>query len=416
MKRNLLFLFVDCLRADLCSGNYRPVQTPTIDRLSGAGTTFTQVISTSTTTTPCAASIMTGLYPFAHGLLGHSGYRLFPACSTLAEALRADGYRTAAFVTGPLFPRTGLHRGFDDYQHRPRQATLYTDWGAGLQATLASYAASKGPWFLFIHLWELHTPRYLLPAYDSVAFGRHRYERALACLDHHLGDLLEKIDPDSTVLVLHGDHGENYKKMATRLRFAKALRLLGLGNNRAISWGTHGYHVYEFLVRVPLIFVGNGLFPPGRVVPQQVRQVDIFPTILEVLESTWKPKGELHGRSLLPLIQTGRADVLPALVKACGRPISDKRDWLVGIRTPEWKFVFAPDNPRIRPELYHLAEDPTESENVFDREPEMAEQLKRVIVQMHHGYPASSMTSGAWEETQQGGEDLREEPIEYGVE
>jgi arylsulfatase A-like enzyme len=412
MRRNLLFLVVDCLRADICFGNPRRVQTPTIDRLAGAGAVFTQAISSATTTTPCMGSIMTGLYPFAHGILGHSGYQLTPACSTLAEVLKSHGYRTAAFVTGPLFPHTGLDRGFDDYQHRPSRAHLYTDWGPRLSEILASYAASRDPWFLFIHLWELHTPRYLLPAYDTDAFGRHRYERALACLDHYLGDLLEMIDLDSTALVFHGDHGENYKKPAGGYRAARVMRWLGFGNNRPITRVAHGYHVYEFLVRVPLFFVGRGLFPPGRVVPQLVRQIDIFPTILEALEIHLEPKVKLQGQSLLPLLRTGQGEVLPALVKACGRAIPDKRDWLVGIRTPEWKFVLAPDNPRIRPELYHLAEDPSESENVLGREPETAEQLKQMIFRIHQGYPASAMTSGA-EEPRESGKDVPEEDLEY---
>ncbi len=340
---------------------------------------------------------MTGRYPFAHGILGHSGYRLLPDCPTLAEVLKTHGYRTAAFVTGPLLSHTGLDRGFDEYHHRPPHAHLYTEWGNQIRGTLASYAATQDPWFLYVHLWELHTPRYLLPDYDTHAFGRHRYERALACLDRQLASLLEKIDLDSTVLVFHGDHGEQYKKPAGGRRFGKVTRWLGFGKKRPIARVTHGYHVYDILVRVPLIFVGPGLFPPGLVVSQQVRQVDIFSTSLDVLGIHCESEKELQGRSLLPLIRTGQGEEAPALVKACGRAIPDKRDWLVGIRTPEWKFVFAPDNPRICPELYHLVEDPSESQNVLDRWPEMAEQLKQMILHIHSGYPRSSMTSGEGE-------------------
>jgi len=330
----------------------------------------------------------------------------------LAEALKAHAYRTAALVTGPVHPHTGLNRGFDEYSYRPPREYLYTEWGIQAREVLASHTARRDPWFLFLHFWELHTPQYLLPEYNTAAYGRHRHERVLACFDHYLGTLLEQIDLDSTLLVFLGDHGGNYKKPVGGHRIAKALRWLGIGNNRPITRLSRGSHVYDSFIRIPLIFVGNNLFPPSRVVSQQVRQVDVFPTVLDALEIPFEPKVELHGRSLLPRLRNGRGEELPALVKACGRAIPDKRDWLVGIRTPEWKFVFAPDNPRIQEELYHLAEDPSESDNVRTRRPEMAEQLKQMILQIHCGYPRSSMTSGEGE-TRQRREDSLEGDLAY---
>ena len=70
---------------------------------------------------------------------------------------------------------------------------------------------------------------------------------------------------------------------------------------------------------------------------------------------------------------------LPALMEACDRAIFNPQDWLRGVRVPPWKYVFAPQNPRIRPELYHLGEDPSEKRNLVDQYPTIADSLRRTI-------------------------------------
>jgi arylsulfatase A-like enzyme len=105
-----------------------------------------------------------------------------------------------------------------------------------------------------------------------------------------------------------------------------------------------------------------------------------MPSILEALGIALDPQVKIQGRSLLPLIRDEQAEELPALMEATGGSlIPDQRDRLMGIRVPPWKYVFAPDNPGIYPELYHLGEDPRESKNLVDQHPDIAEELRTTI-------------------------------------
>jgi len=229
-------------------------------------------------------------------------------------------------------------------------------------------------------LWEVHVPQFLPPDFNRPDFGKSRYERALSFLDHDLGKLLERMDPEQTMIVLHGDHGERFENsiIETAIRKAK-FHLLGWTGGKGWYKLNHGYHVYDFLVRVPLLFIARGVVPAGRQIDAQVRQIDVMPSILEALGISMEPGARLHGRSLLPLMKGEQMKELPALMEACDRAIFNPQDWLRGVRVPPWKYVFAPQNPRIRPELYHLSEDPGEKRNLVDQYPTIADSLRRTI-------------------------------------
>ncbi|HLC20799.1 MAG TPA: sulfatase [Candidatus Methylomirabilis sp.] len=385
MRRNLFFILVDCLRADHCYGERGSAITPVFNRLRQLGTSFNQAIAVATNTTPCVGSIMTGLYPFAHGLRQkEAGYKLSPASSTLAEILRQHGYQTRAMVAGDsLHPNTGLDRGFDTYHHRRGKDHLYTEWRKQLDAELDTLARQREPWFLFLHFWEMHAPRYLSAAFNRPEFGKTRYERALSSLDHQLGRLLERVDLERDVIVLLGDHGERFEESLLEEVIRKGKwHLFRWQGGRGWYKLCHGYQVYDYLVRVPLTFLGQGLFPAGGEVTAQVRQIDIMPTILEALGISPNREERIHGRSLMPLIKGESVTELPALMEASGKAIPDSRNWLRGVRVPPWKYIFAPRNPRRPPELYHLGNDPWESKNVVDQHPIIAESLRRTIAEI----------------------------------
>src|SRR5882672_11083409 len=104
MTPNVLFLLIDCLRADAILGSDHGAQTPTLDRLVRNGVACTQAVSSASSTTPCVASLLTGTYSFVHGIRSIFGLKMNPSVSSLVEILRACGYRTYAEVSGPLFP------------------------------------------------------------------------------------------------------------------------------------------------------------------------------------------------------------------------------------------------------------------------------------------------------------------------
>lgn len=380
--KNVLFILIDCLRADMCFGEDRFVKTPTIDSLKEKGTSFTQAIAVAARTEATVASMLTGVYPFMHGFtLTPDAPRaigtLNRTCVTLQEVLQKNGYHTYAMVTGPLVTPLGLNRGFGEYSHRHVRRTIYSDWGRQLEGTLKASSLPE-PWFLFLHLWELHMPRIVLRSFDSRQYGRNRYERALSCLDQRLKGLIDSLDLDRTVVFLHGDHGENYNypplslkpfltkpgrvidgRLGIVRRLHKLRRRLWSPTPKADSrWIPHGGYLYEFLVRVPLIAVGIGLLPESTIINEQVSQVDILPTILDAVGLRDRLHQRIHGRSLMPLV---RGESLPE------RPVFFQTRTRVGVRTPRWKLIINSDDSTSL-ELYDLENDPTENTNLREAE------------------------------------------------
>ncbi len=386
-KPNILFLLVDCLRADAVYGKDRKAYTPTIDRLVRSGVTFTQAIASASSTTPCVGSLLTATYSFVHGLRSIFGLKLNPTVTSLVEVLTAYGYETHAEVSGPLFPETSLNRGFSFYHFREATAYLSTPWGEELRQKVKGEL--RPPWFLLLHLWELHHPRHSLPQFRSWAYGRNRYERALSSLDHELGKLLEVV-PADTLVVLHGDHGERVVKTDLYYRFYRLTR--DLFSRWTSKREGHEMDVYEDLIRVPLVFsslqslcLSSGqALPAKKIVTQLARQVDVLPTILGLVGAS--SPADIHGINLSPALFGNVSLELEAYIEAFLRVRSDPRKRRVGLRTEEWKYIYAPQNPSLGEELYHLRNDPRERYNLVSRHPEVAATLRRKIQKIQESF------------------------------
>ncbi|MGD2249936.1 MAG: sulfatase-like hydrolase/transferase [Candidatus Methanofastidiosia archaeon] len=386
MKKNILFLLVDALRADKCWGTNKTAKTPTIDSLQKRGTTFTQAIATTTTTTPSVASIFTGLYPFAHGLRSFLGYKLRNNITTLAEILKENGYHTYAEVTGPLLTETGLDAEFDNYNVRNPKENVYSCWFDEL-LTKFENKEFKEPWFVFIHFWELHIPRAVPSHYDHEKYGTNKYERALSALDSRIGRLLEYIN-QSDIILFHADHGERIPETRTAeliyplinraVHILQRAQIKKFKNRDRFFLLGHGFHVYEYLIRVPLICVGENVFPEKRI-PHQVRQIDIFPTLVDTLGLESNTTYTVHGRSVLPLIKGRSLKDVPAYCEAVGDVSFDKSMWLAGLRTPQYKYIYGPYSDSIPEELYNLENDPHEQRNIVKEKPEIAKKLRNEI-------------------------------------
>jgi arylsulfatase A-like enzyme len=368
-RPNVLLLLVDCMRADALGG--RNVPTPNLDALVARGTSCTQAIASASSTTPCVATMLSGLYSPRHGVRSIGAHRLNAHVPMLGTELAAAGYHTIAEVTGPLGPEAGLDRGFAEYHVRPASVYLSDGWGRELVARIAGGAIPQ-PWFLFLHVWELHAPRKVLPAFRQRRFGKTRYDRALASFDATVAPLLAAL-PANTTIVLHGDHGERVVGSTLAYRWYRLRRdLLGAGRTRKLEG--HETDVYEDLVRVPLAVIAPGKVPAGGRVDQLVRQVDLMPTILDLVDVP-VPAG-LDGTSLVPALRDGRALGLEAFIEAFGRVRGTERDRRLGWRTERWKYVEAPHAPEVPVELFDLAADPRERRNVAADEPERVAELR----------------------------------------
>jgi arylsulfatase A-like enzyme len=374
-RPNTLFLLVDCLRADHLG---RRARAPRLTRLRRSGLNCTQMIAAATTTTPCVASIMTGTYSPRHGIRSLRGYRLRPDLPTLAECLHDAGYHTHAEVTGPLLPAVGLDRGFISYEYRSHDAYLDTAWGDTLRHRLTAGPLPR-PWFAFVHLWELHQPRRVRPGFDSLRYGRSGYARAVASLDALLAPLLAALGED-TLVIIHGDHGEQLPVSRRVKRFYRWQRKTF--GRPFPPWPSfplregHGFDVWEDIIRVPFLMHHPRLVSPGSLT-HQTRQVDVMPTILDVLKVP-VPAG-IDGVSVLRAshADTPGASVIEpdAFIEACGETIVDPLHWRRGIRTARWKYIETAGGTRPR-QLYDLRQDPRERHNVADAHPSIVADLR----------------------------------------
>src|SRR5581483_12446878 len=165
---------IDTLRLDrLGAYGSRAGLTPNLDRFSGHAARFTAAVTQVPLTLPAHATILTGLHPARHGVRTNDGFRLDPRVPTLAEAMRARGYATGAFIGGyPLRAATGLARGFDRYDEEfLRQAgAVERPADAVAQAALTWLDAQHSrPVFAWLHLFDPHSP-YTPPAPYAAAY------------------------------------------------------------------------------------------------------------------------------------------------------------------------------------------------------------------------------------------------------
>jgi arylsulfatase A-like enzyme/tetratricopeptide (TPR) repeat protein len=382
-KPNVILITLDTIRADHlgCYGD-PDAGTPNLDALARAGVLFAQATSPAALTLPAHSSIMTGMYPPHHGVRVNGNAAVSEAQTTLAEALSAEGYKTAAFVGAfVLDGRWGLNQGFQAYDDRfDLKKYAHLDLG-GIQrrgdevmdAALAWLDGHKqDAFFAWIHLYDAHTPYeppepFLSTYGPRGAFGL--YDGEIAFADAQVGRCVSWLHANGmdrkTVIVVMGDHGES------------------LGSH---GEATHGYFAYDATLHVPLLIV-TPFRELSRVrVDSQVSSVDVFPTVLGLAGVDLREP--VHGRSLIPAMFHPRADA-DAYAYAESMTPSLQFGWspLECLRTTRYKLIKAP-----RPELYDLAADPGEATNVYDRHPEVARaltrELDRLVRESTHGAPA----------------------------
>lgn len=378
--KNILYIVVDCLRADVCYGNKGDSKTPHIDGLRRRGSTFTRMMSVATMTTPSVASMLTGSYPVRHGVRTLSGFSISSKVRMLQELLKEAGYRTAAFACGPLLPDTGIPRGFDEFEFRSKEDTIYGPWGDAVAGRLNKL---KEPWFAYLHIWELHRPRRVDTGFGSPDYGRTDYERALSSIDATLGRWLGQLDMNDTVIMLTGDHGENYQPPLVERIKVKLSSKLGLklkADRRYPKGGFHGYNVFDFLINVPFVIAGPGI-PEGVAKGLLSSHIDVAPTVLDLAGAARLIPEGMHGRSLMPAVMGENLPPREAYLEACGMVIPSEKDWLRGVRTDSWKFIFAPKNPSIEPLLFDLSKDPGEAHNLAAKKPDVAARMKAMILE-----------------------------------
>jgi arylsulfatase A-like enzyme len=418
---NVLFIVLDTVRADrLSCYGYEKMTTPNIDRIAREGVLFSNAFSASPWTLPSHASMFTGLYPSQHQA-DWDHLHLDEGFPTLAEHLRDDGYETVALSENPFVGRTfGLGRGFGEFHEtwrRPlvvraitksatqlfhcRQRLEYADRSVGLFERWLTNNNHRGkPFFAFLNLMAAHLPRYPRPAFGSgdwtketlariepvnliperyylpkyklnqreLAIMAEIYDSEVLYLDSQIGKLISFLERtgilDETIVILTSDHGENF------------------GEHGLIE---HQFCLYDTLLRVPLILRYPEMLKPERI-GKRVSTVALFKTITAMVgtaggkgfeDSKMGALGQLQGQEYVIAEFGNGVQVLRNVVGAEGVGVDFSRfdKSLKCVIEGDYKFIWSSNGEH---ELYRIAEDHTEVENIIEKEKDRA----RVLVQL----------------------------------
>ena len=360
--RNLLFVTIDTLRPDrLGSYGSKAGLTPHLDRLASEGVRFEHALAHVPLTLPAHTSIFTSLHPTEHGVHDNGTFRVRASLPTLATTLQGAGYQTGAFVGSfVLDARFGLNRGFDvydDFYGEKRGVLSFAQLERRADAIVASaerwIGEARAPWFAWVHLFDPHAP-YRPPPELAREFPNDLYGAEVAFVDATLGELLDKLSTSGrlreTIVVVLGDHGESLGEHGER---------------------THGTFAYESTLRVPWILWADGLRP--QVFSETVRHVDVMPTLLDLMSLPLP--APIAGQSLRPYL-TGelRYEAPASYFEALNPHLT--RDWapLTGVVHEGHKLIRLPT-----PELYDLALDPMEKENLYRQKTGLARRLTETL-------------------------------------
>ena len=422
---NIILITADTLRADHVSTyGYARQTTPFLDRLAKDSAVFEAAFSNSSWTLPSHASIFTGQYPNVHQADWQQP--LTSRYPTLAQALSAEGYLTAAFTANReyLTPEWGLDRGFTHFETFNGSAADYavrTVYGKRLalnilprlrffdipgRKTAAQVnqellnwldSSKKKPFFAFLNYMELHDPYLPEGAYSrrfsdqpcrgdlinfqfGVTFRRKPeltkaeiqreidgYDGALAYLDSQLARLFTELKTrgllDNTILIFTSDHGEAF------------------GNHNLFG---HGNSLFEETLHVPLLFHWPGRIPPRRI-PGVVGLSQLPATLSQMLRPGSKPL--FPGQSLAAVLKGANAEAGNFPVYADLRPgrfqggpdfYPNSREGWSSLITDQWHLLLSDSGKTA---LYAWREDPDENHDLA-RDPAARQVLEQLMPQL----------------------------------
>jgi arylsulfatase A-like enzyme/Tfp pilus assembly protein PilF len=348
----IVVISIDTLRSDhLPAYGYKGVETPALDALRKDAVLFERAYSHTPLTLPSHVSVLTGELPGRHGVRDNLGYAFDPAKHPfLPLLLHQAGYATGAAVSAyVLRGETGLAKGFDAFDDgislRPTEALGNSQRSGGESARAALAWLDKvqdKPFFLFLHLYEPHTP-YTPPEPFASRYRAAPYDGEIATADAIVGDFLAELKKrglyDKAILALLSDHGE------------------GLGDHGEQE---HGILLYREALQVPLLLKLPGGKLGGTSVANPAQLVDLAPTLLALAGQKVPP--EMDGGSLLDLRR--RDAPARALYAETWYPrLHFGWSELASMIQGSSHYIEGP-----QPELYDLAADPGETKSILTAE------------------------------------------------
>ncbi|MDA0747437.1 MAG: VanZ family protein [bacterium] len=408
-RPNVLLITVDTFRPDhLGAYGYSRETSPVLDRFAQEGVLFQNTISSSSWTTPGLLSVLTGLWAPTHGV-DVRGKSLRPGTPTFATVLRKAGYAAPDILylsSIPNLQNLGLTVSYKD------RDTYLPNGDEVLFRALEAYRDST--FFLYYHYRNLHLPYSPSPPYDRMftpeafnplGFGKEKVETVRRNVTIPQGSVvLQEEDQDWIVGLYDGQVREMddafFKPLYETLKrlgiYEKTLVIVTADHGEELM--EHGFighpstsfkgSAFDELLKIPLVMSCPSLLPQGRVVQMQVQNVDIFPTVLDLLAL---PVPEaVQGRSLMPVIRGEAMAERPAFTETTPGGYQATPEMLKmrirAMRTSKWKLIHTHGPGVDRYELYDLEKDPEERQDVAVRYPDMTGQMR---VELHQWVLAS---------------------------
>ncbi len=401
---NVILLTIDSLRPDHlgCYG-YHKTTSPHIDAIAEGGQLFRRAFSQSAWTIPGIMSTFTSLQPPVHQI-EERGAMLDPAIITIFDRFRDAGYTVpniCFLLTIPEFSNIRIGPPEEEYFSQEDDDELFR-W-------LDENHESK--FFVWYHHRNVHLPynpketsrELFLPGFEDVEsfssgiravssdaavvpVGTVEFERSdkpiieglydgeVKDLDSFVGRLYAKLRKygllEKTLIVMTADHGEE-------------LMDHGFVGHASTM---HSATMYDEVIRIPLIMSLPGYLPGGRKIREQVQQIDIMPTILDIVGIPIPPG--VQGRSLLPILFDAEAEnessvpVFSETVYGGYQATEEmaKTRWRC-VRTDAWKLVEVEGPLGVSYQLYDLLLDPKELDNVYDKNVQMPPILQALLTE-----------------------------------
>ena len=346
MRPNVLFLVIDSFRADKCYGSKKTSVTPNLDYLIQNGIYFSQMISSAPASIPAVSSILTGLFPFKSLSLENDVYNLKKDIPNIIGILKNSGYETIATIPN-ILKLMNLNHIFNEINSYDDQSTLYDGIGEKILEKFDNLINNE-PWVYYLHLNDIHGQAifhkdFFHDDFNDVKLGKNQYERMVSLMDPWIGKILKRVNLSNTLIILTADHGSDVASFDSEMeKISKSAKeKLVIEKNFSIKTGqkitsklpkffnplrrnlSKKYRAkrtsivekqispvldkieseeqdpykkrllknmlkastlpFDEKFRIPLIFSGYGV-DSHHITSQQIRSVDIFPTILELLK------------------------------------------------------------------------------------------------------------------------------------
>lgn len=369
-RPNIVFILLDQFRNDC-----RDVH-PVFEELQKRGTLFSQVITYAPYTSAAMRSMLTGMYGGANGVNAYTRYESYDNvnCYSLVEYLRDAGYYTRSYTyTKMLFPTNGLDQLNIVYEEDEKDVVA-----SHKKELDACFARDQGkPFFLFLHYGEIHHAiiHNVVKKYGPFAeefFGnvdknREMYRRLAHGAGDYVRDMLRHIDShdpnQETVVMIFADHGGS------------------VGERPGEK--CYGVYAYDYTICVWFYLLHKQRFAGGREFKNQVRQIDVLPTFLDVLGIKPSKKHKpILGESVVPIIEGRETADRIAFTETGGcegpHPSPDSPN-VKCVRDGRWKLIY--NLATNKHELYDLREDPRETTNRYAERPDVAKRLWNKLVE-----------------------------------